>query len=39
VAPEGGSLRWMYPPMGIPTVDIDDGDPLFRVLTPVQPGQ
>ena len=39
MTPQAGRLQWISQPMGIPTVDIDDGDSLFGVLTPVQPGQ
>ncbi|NBT04629.1 MAG: hypothetical protein EBS94_14650 [Proteobacteria bacterium] len=39
VTPEAGRLQWISQPMGVPTVDIDNGDSLFRVLTPVQAGQ
>ena len=40
VTPEAGRLRWISQPMGIPTVDIDDSDSLYRVLdTSFQPGE
>ena len=40
MTPEAGRLQWISQPMGIPTVDIDDGDQLYRVLdAPVQPGR
>jgi hypothetical protein len=40
VTPEAGRLEWISQPMGIPTVDIDDSDSLYRVLdTSFQPGE
>lgn len=40
VTPEAMRLQWISQPIGIPAVDIDDGDQLYRVLdATVQPGR